>query len=261
VAFTDSHAHLDDARFDADRAEVIARARGRGVERILTVALGTTRAEWQRALDLGGQNEAVWAAVGLHPHEARHANEAALAELDALAAHPRVLAWGEIGLDYHYDHSPRETQRQVFREQLRLARTRRLPVVIHCREAWDHCLAILAEAWAPSGLGGVLHCFSGSEAEARRVLDWGILISFAGNVTFPRAEALREVARALPKESLLVETDCPYLAPQSRRGQRNEPAFVTDVAAELARIRGMSSEELGAQTTENFLRLFPRACA
>lgn len=259
MAFTDSHAHLADARFDADRAAALARARDAGVERILTVALGATPAEWESTLALAAEHDFLWAAVGLHPHEARHSSDALLADLDRLAAHGRVLAWGEIGLDYHYDHSPRVAQHEVFRRQLGLARARKLPVVVHCREAWDDCLEVLSEGWAASGLGGVLHCFSGTEAEARRALDWGFLISFAGNVTFPRADALRAVARSLPAESLLVETDCPYLAPQSRRGQRNEPAFVAEVAAELARLRGASREELGAQTSENFLRLFPSA--
>ena len=146
----------------------------------------------------------------------------------------------------------------MFREQLQHAHSLRLPVIIHCREAWDDCLRILEEEWATSGLGGILHCFSGTPEIARRALDWGFLISFAGNVTFPRAEALRTAA-AVPLEHLLIETDCPYLAPQAARGKRNEPAFVVEVAAELGRVRGMSQDEIGARTTENFLRLFPQA--
>jgi len=142
---------------------------------------------------------------------------------------------------------------------LQAARGLKLPVIIHCRDAWDDCLAILAEAWAPSGLGGVLHCFSGTDREAQRALDWGFLISFAGNVTFPRAEDLRAPARSMSLESLLIETDCPYLAPQSVRGRRNEPAYVVEVAATLAQLHGLRAEELGARTSENFLRLFPRA--
>jgi TatD DNase family protein len=259
VAFTDSHAHLDDARFDADRVAVLERARAAGVERILTIAGGTQAEELSRAVRLAEAHPNLWAAVGLHPHEARHATEELLAALEAQAHSPRVLAWGEIGLDYQYDHSPRDAQQEAFRRQLHLARALRLPVVIHCRAAWDDCLRLLEVEWASSGLGGILHCFSGDAGVARCALDWGFLISFAGNVTFPRADNLRAAARETPLDRLLIETDCPYLAPQPMRGKRNEPAFVVETAAALARLRGMSGEELGARTTENFLRLFPQA--
>lgn len=259
MAFTDSHAHLDDARFDADLPAVLERARAAGVERILTIADGTSAEEISRAVKLAEAHSNIWAAVGLHPHEARHATDGLLAALEELARSPRVLAWGEIGLDYHYDHSPREAQREAFRRQLRAARALRLPVIIHCREAWEDCLAILGEELAASGLGGILHCFSGDAGVARRALDWGFLISFAGNVTFPRAENLRAVAREIPLDHVLVETDCPYLAPQAVRGKRNEPAFVVETAAALGRLLGMSGEEIGARTAENFLRLFPQA--
>ena len=259
VAFTDSHAHLDDERFDADRTQVIERARAAGVERILSIAGGTRREELQRTLTLAEQHDFVWAAVGLHPHEARHASEELLATLDSLAQHPRVLAWGEIGLDYHYEHSPRATQQEVFRQQLQRARARKLPVIIHCREAWQDCLALLRQEWAVSGLGGILHCFSDTVETARQAIEWGFLISFAGNVTFARAESLRQAAQAIPVERLLIETDCPYLAPQPHRGKRNEPAYVVDVATELARLHHLEREELGEKTSENFLRLFPQA--
>lgn len=261
MAFTDSHAHLDDARFEEDRAAVLERARQAGVERILAIASGITAAECEKTLRLAGQHDFLWAAVGVHPHEAGHASEELLAELERLAANPRVLAWGEIGLDYHYDHSARDIQEAVFRQQLQRARALKLPVIIHCREAWDDCLRILGEEWAGSGLGGILHCFSGDAEVARRALDWGFLISFAGNATFLRADNLRAAARGVPLEALLIETDCPYLAPQSVRGQRNEPAFVVEVAATLAGLHGLSREEMGARTSENFLRLFPRARA
>ncbi|MFQ5663870.1 MAG: TatD family hydrolase [Terriglobia bacterium] len=200
----------------------------------------------------------LWAAVGVHPHQAGHAGKDLLAELDALVQNPRVLAWGEIGLDYHYEHSPRDVQQAVLRQQLEWARARKLPVIIHCREAWDDCLKILGQEWAASGLGGILHCFSGTAEVARQGAEWGFLISFAGNVTFPRAEQIRAAARAVPAADLLIETDCPYLAPQAVRGKRNEPAQVVEVAAALGVLRGLSCEEVGALTSENFLRLFPR---
>jgi TatD DNase family protein len=261
VAFTDSHAHLDDDRFKPDRAEVLSRARQAGVERILTIGNGTCTSDFEKTLELLESDETLWAALGVHPHEAGRATESLIAELEDFVQTPRVLAWGEIGLDYHYDHSPRPVQETIFRRQLQGARALKLPVIIHCREAWDDCLQILAEEWASSGLGGILHCFSGTLETARRAAAWGFLISFAGNVTFPRAEDLRAVARGLPPEQLLIETDCPYLAPQAVRGRRNEPAFVVDVAAALGRLHGRTGEEMGALTSENFLRLFPHARA
>lgn len=261
MAFTDSHAHLDDDRFEADRTDVLARARRAGVERILTIGNGTCAADFETTLELLENDEMLWAAFGVHPHEAGRATEALLAELEGLVRAPRVLAWGEIGLDYHYDHSPRDVQETVFRRQLQGARALTLPVIIHCREAWGDCLRVLAEEWASSDLGGILHCFSGTLETAQRATEWGFLISFAGNVTFPRAEELRAVARGLSPEHLLIETDCPYLAPQAVRGRRNEPAYVVDVAAALGGLHGRTAEEMGALTSENFLRLFPHARA
>jgi TatD DNase family protein len=214
----------------------------------------------EKTLLLAAEHEGfLWIAVGVHPHESRHSTPELLDELLSRAAQPRILAWGEIGLDYHYDHSPRDVQQEVFRQQLRRARGLDLPVLIHCREAWEDCLRILQEEWADSGLGGILHCFSGAAEVAAQAVEWGFLISFAGNVTFPKADDLRAAAAAVPLENLLIETDCPYLAPQAHRGRRNEPAYVVDVAAELGRLRGLSAEEMGERTTENFLRLFPRA--
>jgi TatD DNase family protein len=179
-----------------------------------------------------------------------------LETLAALARHPKVIAWGEIGLDYFYDHSPRELQQQVFRDQMELARTRKLPIVIHCRDAWDDCLKILEDAWRPTGLGGILHCFSGTLEQARRGLDMGFLISFAGNSTYPKAQNLRDVAKHLPAEKLLIETDSPYLAPQAYRGKRNEPAYVAEVAKSLAIVRDLGTEEMAALTADNFRRFF-----
>lgn len=261
LLLTDSHAHLDDSRFDSDRGDVLDRARQAGVARILTIGNGTSAEDFHKTLDLLTQHEFLWGALGVHPHAARHADANLLDELERLAQSPRVLAWGEIGLDYHYDHSPRDLQQHVFRQQLERARARKLPVVIHCREAWEDCLRILEQDWGSSGLGGILHCFSGSLAQARRGIDWSFLISFAGNITFPRAENLRQVAAALPLDSLLVETDCPYLAPQPVRGQRNEPAFVGAVAETLGQLHGLGADEVAARTSESFLRLFPRARA
>jgi TatD DNase family protein len=255
----DSHAHLSDPRFDPDRAAVLERARAAGVEPILTVGLGRSAIEFERTLELVEAHDHLWAALGLHPHEAAQASPQLLAELERLCQHPRLLAWGEIGLDYHDDHSPRTVQREVFRQQLRGARSLKLPVVIHCREAWEDCLAILEQDWANTGLGGVLHCFSGTLAQAQRASGWGFLISFAGNITFPRAQELRQVARHLTPDQMLIETDAPYLAPQAFRGKRNEPAYVVEVAAELARLHGCETEEMARVTQANFLRLFPRA--
>ncbi|HYY70682.1 MAG TPA: TatD family hydrolase, partial [Terriglobales bacterium] len=183
-------------------------------------------------------------------------------ELRTLARNAKVIAWGEIGLDYFYDHSPRDVQRAIFLKQLQLAQAARLPVVIHCRSsqdsqnAWDECLEILAQEWASSGLGGVLHCFTGSLKHARRALDLGFMISFAGNVTFRRAHNIREAARELPLDRILIETDSPFLAPVPHRGKRNEPAFLREVAGQVAELRGISADEVGFKTAQNFYRLF-----
>lgn len=258
-SYTDSHAHLDDERFATDVPDVISRAGAAGVGRILAIGLGTNGEAFRRTLGLAENHSAVWAAIGVHPHDAGDCTPGLLDEIEDLSQHPRVLAWGEIGLDYHYDNSPREDQQRVFRQQLQRARGLGLPVILHCREAWDDCLRILEEEWAASGLGGIFHCFGGSVEEARRGLDWGFLISFAGIVTFPKAGELRAVAKEIPLPRILIETDCPYLAPQAYRGKRNEPAYVVEVARELARVRGVGAEEMTCATTDNFLRLFPQA--
>ena len=258
MPFIDSHAHLADRQFDSDRAEVLARAGDAGVECILNIANGTSASELEQAMSVAEQAPSLWAAIGIHPHEARHATPVLLSAVKGLARDSRVLAVGEIGLDYHYDHSPRETQRAAFREQLYLAGEVELPVIIHCREAWPECLEILGQVWAETRRGGILHCFSGTLDDARRALTWNFLISWAGNLTFPRAEKLRAVAAELPLDCMLIETDSPYLAPQPVRGQRNEPAHVRAVAAELGRLKNLTAEEVGRVTRKNFLRLFPR---
>jgi TatD DNase family protein len=252
----DSHAHLDASEFDADRDAMLERARAVGVFTILTVGIGATLQEIRGAITLADQHDWIFAAAGFHPHEAKHASERELAALAELMRHERVLAWGEIGLDYHYDHSPRDVQARVFARQLELARAAKLPVIIHCREAWQDCLDILERDWRSSGLGGILHCFSGILAEARRGIEMGFLVSFAGNATFPKSQKLRDVARELPLGSLLIETDSPYLAPPPHRGRRNEPAFVAEVARTLATVRDLPVAEVAAATAENFRRLF-----
>src|SRR6266404_1467354 len=176
--------------------------------------------------------------------------------LARLAQHPKVIAWGEIGLDYYYDHSPREAQARVFRDQMALARRAKKPIIIHCRDAWTDCLNMIEEHWRPTGLGGILHCFTGTLDDARRGMDMGFLISFAGNSTYPKTQNLRDVAKALPLEKILIETDAPYLAPQPYRGKRNEPAYVAEVARTLATVRDLTPEEIAAATTENFRRFF-----
>jgi TatD DNase family protein len=266
--FIDSHAHLEGKRYDADRDEVLARAKHSGIEAYLAIGNGegpdTADCAIRLANKYAGQAQypEIFASVGIHPHEATLANDAPDAQLLAWARHPRVIAWGEIGLDYFYDHSPRETQKTVFRRQMELAQTAKLPIIIHCRpsdnseNAWDDSLALISEQWAPNGLGGILHCFTGSIAHARRALDIGFMISFAGNVTFPKAQSIRDAAQFVPLDHMLIETDSPYLAPIPHRGQRNEPAFVTDVARQIGQLRGLPAESVGQQTAENFRRFF-----
>ena len=204
----------------------------------------------------------MYATIGIHPHEARLADEAAYQEMEQLARHPKVIAWGEIGLDYHYDHSPRETQKQVFARQMELAAAAKLPIVIHCRpsdgsdNAWDDCLGMIEQLWAPQGLGGILHCFTGKWAQARHALDMGFMISFAGNLTFPKGQQIRDAALEVPLDRMLIETDSPYLAPVPHRGKRNEPAFVVETARKLGELRSLSVDEIGEQTSRNFYKFF-----
>jgi TatD DNase family protein len=252
----DSHAHLDFPQFDEDRAAVIERARQAGVAALLAIGTGPGPEKLDAALPLAEQHDWIWATIGIHPHEAAQVTDARLATLETLAKHPRVIAWGEIGLDYHYDFSPREVQHVVFRRQLALARQEKLPVVIHCREAWTDCLAILEQDWRSSGLGGILHCFTGTLEEARQGIEMGFMVSFAGNATYPKAQNLRDVARELPLDSLLIETDSPYLAPQPHRGRRNEPAYVAEVARTLGSVRNLPAEDMAASTAANFRRFF-----
>jgi TatD DNase family protein len=255
--FIDSHAHIDGPEYDADRKEVIQRARDNGVQSILTVGTGDPHSgALERAVALAEQHTDVFAAVGTHPHDARLFDERAEARIRELTKSSRVIAWGEIGLDYHYDNSPRDVQRDVFSRQLWLARDVGLPVIIHTREAEEDTIDILRTEWSASGLPGVMHCFSGSLKLAEGALELGFLISFSGVLTFKKADELRAVAQRVPLERLLIETDCPYLTPVPFRGQRNEPAHVVEVARELATIQGKKLEEIGEITTNNFQRLF-----
>jgi len=266
--FIDSHAHLEGKRYDLDRADVLARARQNGVDAYLAIGNGDGPDTADCGIKLAEQYDGrpefprIWASVGIHPHEASLANEAADTQMLEWARHPKVIAWGEIGLDYFYDHSPREVQQSVFRRQMELASAAKLPIIIHCRpsdnseNAWDDCLSMIAEHWRSTGLGGTLHCFTGSVEHARRALDMGFMISFAGNITFPKAQSIRDAAQMVPLDRMLIETDSPYLAPIPHRGKRNEPAFVKEVARQIGELRGVPAEEIGSRTTQNFYRFF-----
>lgn len=256
--FIDSHAHIDGPEYDADREDVIARARDAGVTTILNVGTGDPKSgAFERAVELSEKHESIYAAIGVHPHDAKLFDDRAEQRLiDLLRQSKRVIAWGEIGLDYHYDHSPREVQREVFRRQLRRAREQNLPVVIHSREADDDTIAILRDELSDYERGGVMHCFGGSLAMARSAIALGFLISFAGTVTFKKADDLRDIALQLPLDRLLIETDCPYLSPVPFRGRRNEPARVVEVARRLAELHGRGLDEVGDIASDNFGRLF-----
>jgi TatD DNase family protein len=260
--FVDSHAHLEMEQFDADRDVMLQRAKDAGIQTILAIGSGTGPGSLDCAIQLADKHDFIYATIGIHPHEAKLASEADFSEMVELAKRPKVIAWGEIGLDYFYDHSPRDVQQQVFLKQLELAQAAKLPIVIHCRpsdnseDAWDDCLRLLNEHWARSGLGGILHCFTGTWAHAECALDMGFMISFAGNVTFPKAQQIRDAAKQVPLDRVLIETDSPFLAPVPHRGKRNEPSFVKETARQLAELRGLSTEEMGLQTANNFYRFF-----
>jgi TatD DNase family protein len=263
--FVDSHAHLDGKPFDSDREQVIARAREAGVQTIVAIGNGDGPAQVDCGIRLAEKYDFIYATLGIHPHEARLADDAAYQNMERLARHPKVIAWGEIGLDYFYDHSPRDVQKNVFTRQMELAAAAKLPIVIHCRpsdgsdDAWDDCLGLMREHWAANGLGGILHCFTGNWPQAKRALDLGFMISFAGNVTFPKAQQIRDAALEVPLDRMLIETDSPYLAPVPLRGKRNEPAFVKETARKLGELRGLTAEEVGKQTTRNFYNFFKLA--
>jgi TatD DNase family protein len=232
------------------------RARGAGVENLLAIGTGPGPEKLDAAIPFAEQHDWIYATIGVHPHEAKLVTPEHLDRLTQLAKHPKVIAWGEIGLDYFYDHSPRDVQDRVFRDQLTLAHQAKLPIIIHCRDAWPDTLRVLEEVWKPTGLGGILHCFTSTLEDAQRGLDMGFLISFAGNSTYPKAANIRDVAKVLPLEKILVETDAPFLAPQGYRGKRNEPAYVGEVAKAIATVRNLAPDDIAAATTANFRRFF-----
>ena len=269
----DSHAHLDSDRYAGELGDVLTRACAAGVGAILAIGIGEGPAEMHQALDIcrqfnqpdGAPGEGLpqlFASAGIYPHNTHEADAAALAKLDQLLTEPEVIACGEIGLDYYHQGSPHATQKHVFIQQMEIAAARQRPILIHCRPkdgdntCWDDTLDLLAAHWKPTALGGILHCFSGDWEHARHAMDMGFLISFAGHLTYPKAQPLRDVAVQVPLDRLLVETDAPFLAPIPNRGQRNEPAWVAHTAAFLAELRSLSVEEMGSITTKNFARLF-----
>jgi len=252
----DSHAHIDFPQFAEDREAMLERARAAGVTALLAIGTGPGPEKLDAALPFTETYDWIYATIGIHPHEAEQVRPQHLEQLATLAERKKVIAWGEIGLDYFYDHSPRHVQQRVFREQMTLARDAKLPIIIHCRDAWADCLTMIEEHWRPTGLGGILHCFTSTLEDARRGIEMGFLISFAGNSTYPKTQNIRDVAKELPLSSILIETDAPYLAPQPYRGKRNEPAYVAEVARTLASVRNCSPDELAAATSNNFRRFF-----
>jgi TatD DNase family protein len=262
--YPDSHCHLENKRFDDDRSDVFARAQSAGVTTMLAIGNGDGpgTGTLDCAIKLAQQHKGVYATVGIHPHEAELAKQEDFDELERLSHDPKVIAWGEIGLDYFYDHSPREVQQQVFVRQMEMARAAKLPIIIHNRpsdnseNAWEDLFRLLREHWASSGLGGVLHCFTGSVEHARTALDLGFVISFAGNITYPKANNIRDAAAMAPLDRIFIETDSPYLAPVPHRGKRNEPAFVLESARQIGQLRDLATEEVGRRTSESFRQFF-----
>ncbi len=252
----DSHCHLDNPDFNADREAVIERALAAGVERMVAIGTGDGPPDLEAGVRLADRHECFLATVGVHPHDAAKATRETYPRLEELLKHPKVIALGEIGLDYHYDFSPREIQRAVFVEQMGVAAAARVPIVIHTREAWDDTFELLEKHWKPTGLPGIMHCFSGGPKEAERSLALGFYLSFSGVVTFPKALDNQAAAYLAPEDRLLIETDAPFLAPVPKRGKRNEPAYVAETGRKVAALRGVEEERIFRATTENFERLF-----
>ena len=257
--FVDSHCHIDGEAFDADRDEIVQRAREAGVAAMLTVGTGNPHnGEIARAVEIAERYENVFASVGVHPHDAKEYDERAENHLiDLVKSSEKVIAWGEIGLDFYYDHSPQNVQIEVFRRQIHLARELNLPIIIHSRDADEETVEILTEECSRENFrGGIMHCFGGTAEMAESLMKINFLISFAGNVTFKKADNLRDAARVVPLEKLLIETDCPFLTPIPFRGKRNEPAFVVHTAQFLADFYEVEIEKLAEQTTKNFTDFF-----
>jgi TatD DNase family protein len=273
---TDSHAHLDSQRYAEDRAAMLTRAWEAGVRTILAIGIGEHASVMDGALAIcrefnpqsapqtgqAAKFPHIYASAGVYPHNTPEANDAVLAKLDNLLAEPEVIACGEIGLDYYHEGAPRAIQHQGLINQLKIAAARKRPILIHCRgtnegtDAFDDLLVILEQHWRSTGLGGVMHCFGAGWEQAQRSLDLGFLISFAGNITYPKAQPLRDIAAKLPLDTILVETDAPWLCPVPDRGKRNESAFVARTAAALAVLRGVEPEQIASVTTKNFCRVF-----
>ena len=253
MMLVDSHAHLDDPRFNDDRERVLGRAWDAGVRKILTIGNGSGPDEMGCGTAIAEAHDWIYTSAGIHPHDASKVEERHYDLIEQLARHPKVLAIGETGLDYHYDNSPRDMQRTVFRRQLALASALELPVIVHTREADDDTIALLKAETPPRG---VIHCFTSGYKLADFVLDLGFYISFSGIVTFPNARVLAEIARSISLDRILVETDCPYLAPIPHRGKRNEPSFVADTARFIAKLRGVPEDEFAMRASANFDRLF-----
>ena len=258
MTLIDSHCHIDGEAFDADRDEVVRRANDAGVEMMLTIGTGDPHTDdFRKAVAVAESYGNVFASVGVHPHDAKLYDDAAEGHLTALTKSEKVIAWGEIGLDFYYDHSPRDVQREIFRRQIRKARELNLPIIVHSRDADDETVEIIREECSGDDFpGGVMHCFGGTPLMAEQLMELGFLISFAGNVTFKKADNLRDAARVVPLDKLLVETDCPFLTPIPFRGKRNEPAYVEHTARFLADFYGVEFETLAAATTRNFLDFF-----
>ncbi len=255
MKLVDSHCHLDDAQFAEDRGAVIERAHAAGVEYMLAIGTGDGPPDLEAAVRLADEWPSIYATVGVHPNDAAKTDDHTFEHLKRLLAHPKVVAIGEIGLDYHWG-VPKEQQLPVFIQQLAIASAARMPVVIHTRDAWTDTLDALRTHWASTGLPCVLHCFTGNEQQTRECIDLGFYLAFGGVTTFPKSTSVREAARITPLDRLLIETDSPYLAPVPHRGKRNEPAFVAHTAKLLAEIQHLSPEELADETTRNFMQVF-----
>lgn len=253
----DTHTHISFPEFDADRADVIKRALAADVSKMVLV--GTDLASSQGAVALAEQHPFLWATVGLHPHDAKDLDTDLLQSLSELAEHPKVIAWGETGLDFYYKHSTEKEQRQAFIKQIRLAKTKQLPLIVHTRDAWQDTFDILkdedVQAHAET-CGAVLHCFTGDREIAERGIALGFMISFSGIVTFKKADALQEAAATIDLNRIVIETDAPYLSPQGKRGKRNEPAYVRLIAEKIAELRNVSYETIAEATTLNAQKLF-----
>lgn len=255
MELVDSHCHLDDGQFAGDREAVIERAQASGIKWLLSIGTGDGPPELDCAIQLAERFPFILATVGVHPNDAEKIQSNTFEDLKRLLAHPKVRAIGEIGLDYHWG-VPKEAQMDSFVRQLEIAADAKKPIVIHTREAWADTMTVLRTHWAPTGLPCVLHCFTGDEAQAREALELGFTLAFGGVTTFPKSIAIREALRIVPDDKLLLETDCPYLAPAPHRGKRNEPAYVAHTAATVARERNTDVATLGHITTANFERIF-----